>query len=53
MRKDAAAAFARSLGGEAPLPSSVITDSNGGIIAVQSGVPKVADIKKMLEELPQ
>ena len=38
-RAEAAAAFSSALGGEAPLPSSVVTDSAGHILAKQSGVP--------------
>ena len=49
IRKEAAGEFAKLLGGTAPVPSSVITDSSGRIVAVQAGVPSVAEVRKMLE----
>jgi hypothetical protein len=48
IRKDAATAFAKALGGEAPAPSSVITDSEGRVLAAQQGVPSVELVRKML-----
>ena len=49
IRKSAAAEFAKALGGDAPVPSSVITDASGRIVAAQAGVPSVAEVKKMIQ----
>lgn len=50
IRKDAAAAFAKALGTDAPLPSTVITDGSGRFLAAQPGVPTVSTLRKMLAE---
>ena len=47
-RKDALAAFAKALGEETPLPSSVITDGSGRFLVAQPGVPTVSELRKML-----
>jgi hypothetical protein len=49
-RKEAAAAFARTLGGEPAVPSTVVTDSAGRIVAAQPGLPTVSSLRKMLSE---
>jgi hypothetical protein len=49
-RKEATAAFAKALGEDPPLPSTVITDGSGRILAAQKGVPTVATLRKMLAE---
>ena len=47
IRKDAAGEFAKALDGQAPVPSTVVTDSSGRIIAAQAGVPSVVEVRKM------
>ena len=47
-RKEANAAFAKALGEDPPLPSSVITDGSGRFLAAQQGVPTVSTLRKML-----
>jgi thiol-disulfide isomerase/thioredoxin len=47
-RKEAAAAFAKALGEDPPLPSSVITDGSGRFLAAQAGVPSISEVRKML-----
>ncbi|MBI4324294.1 MAG: VCBS repeat-containing protein [Chloroflexi bacterium] len=48
-RKEATAAFAKALGEEPPLPSTVITDQSGHILAAQPGVPSISELRKWLE----
>jgi hypothetical protein len=47
-RHQAVAAFAKALGENAPLPSTVITDGAGRFLAAQPGVPTVSTLRKML-----
>lgn len=47
-RKDAAAAFTKVLGEEPPLPSTVITDGAGRVLAAEAGVPSVSTLRKLL-----
>ncbi|MBI4657659.1 MAG: VCBS repeat-containing protein [Verrucomicrobia bacterium] len=49
-RKEAAAAFAKALGEDPPLPSTVITDGSGRFLAAQTGVPSVSILRKLLAE---
>ena len=51
-RAGAAAAFAKVFGAEPPLPSSVITDSSGHVLATQPGVPGISALRKMMREDP-
>ena len=51
-RAVAAAAFAKVFGAEPPVPSSVITDGSGHILASQPGVPGVSALRKMLRRDP-
>ena len=51
-RAAAAAAFAKVFGAEPPLPSSVITDSSGHVLATQPGVPGISALRKMLRRDP-
>ena len=51
-RAGATAAFTKFFGAEPPLPSSVITDSSGHVLATQSGVPGVSALRKMLRRDP-
>ena len=51
-RAGAAAAFAKVFGAEPPLPSSVITDSSGHVLATQPGVPGISALRKMLRRDP-
>ena len=51
-RAGAAAAFAKVFGAEPPLPSSVITDSSGHVLATQPGVPSISALRKMLRRDP-
>jgi thiol-disulfide isomerase/thioredoxin len=48
-REAATAAFASALGEEPPLPSTVITDGSGRVLAAQPGVPSVSVLRRMLE----
>jgi thiol-disulfide isomerase/thioredoxin len=48
-RKEASAAFAKALGEEPSLPSTVITDGSGRFLAAQQGIPTVSTLRKMLE----
>jgi hypothetical protein len=47
-RKEAAAVFAKALGEEPPLPSTVITDGSGRFLTAQAGVPTVSTLRGML-----
>ena len=47
-RAEALAAFAKALGAEPPLPSTVITDDSGQILSAQPGVPSISALRKML-----
>jgi len=51
-RAGAAATFAKVFGAEPPLPSSVITDSSGHVLATQPGVPGISALRKMLRRDP-
>ena len=51
-RSGATAVFAKVFGAEPPLPSSVITDSSGHILATQPGFPGVSALRKMLRRDP-
>ena len=51
-RAGAAAAFTKVFGAEPPLPSSVITDSSGHVLATQPGVPGISALRKMLRRDP-
>jgi len=51
-RAGAAAAFTKVFGAEPPLPSSVITDSSGHVLATQPGVPGISTLRKMLRSDP-
>jgi hypothetical protein len=48
-RAEAIAAYAKALGEEPPLPSTVITDDSGHILSAQPGVPSISGLRKMLE----
>jgi len=48
-RAEALAAFAKALGQESPIPSTVITDDLGHIVAVETGVPSVSRVKQLLD----
>jgi hypothetical protein len=48
-RKDAATAFTKALAADPPLPSTIITDGSGRVLAAQAGVPSVSAVRKMLE----
>jgi hypothetical protein len=50
-RKEAAAAFTKALGEEPALPSTVITDGSGRVLAAQAGVPSVSELRKILGSL--
>jgi thiol-disulfide isomerase/thioredoxin len=47
-RSEATAAFSKALGQEAPLPSSVVTDSAGHVLSAQTGVPSVSALRRLL-----
>jgi len=51
-RKEVVAAYAKALGAEPALPSTVITDDSGHILSAQPGVPSLSELRKMLAELP-
>ena len=48
-RAEASAAYAKALGAEPPVPSTVITDDSGRILAAQPGVPTISELKKMAQ----
>lgn len=47
-RAEATAAFAKALGEPAPLPSTVVTNASGHILAAQPGVPSVSTLRRLL-----
>jgi hypothetical protein len=47
-RAGAAEAFAKALGEEAPLPSTVITDTSGVILFARPGVPSLSEVRKLI-----
>ena len=49
-REGALADFKAALGGEPPLPSTVITDAQGRVQAAQPGVPAVSLLRRLLHE---
>ena len=51
-RAGAAAVFAKVFGAEPPLPSSVITDGSGHVLAAQTGFPGVSALRKLLLSNP-
>ena len=51
-RAGAAAAFTKVFGAEPPLPSSVITDSSGHVLATQPGVPGISELRKIIRRVP-
>jgi len=51
-RAEAIAAFAKALGEEPPLPSTVITDESGRILSAQPGIPSISELRKMLGQVP-
>ena len=51
-RAGAAADFTKVFGAEPPLPSSVITDSSGHVLATQPGVPGISALRKIMRRVP-
>ena len=51
-RAGVSAAFAKVFGTAPPLPSSVVTDSSGHILAAQHGVPGISTLRKLLRSDP-
>jgi hypothetical protein len=49
-RAEFLAAYAKALGEEPPLPSTVVTDDAGHILTAQPGVPSISELRKMLAE---
>jgi hypothetical protein len=47
-RAEAIAAYAKALGEEPPLPSTVVTDDAGHILIAQPGVPSISELRQML-----
>jgi len=47
-RAEVLAAYTKTLGGEPPLPSTVITDESGHILSAQPGVPSISALRKLL-----
>ncbi|MBM3878214.1 MAG: CRTAC1 family protein [Verrucomicrobia bacterium] len=47
-RAEAAAAYARLLGPDPPLPSTVVTDDSGHILTAHVGVPNLSTLRKLL-----
>jgi len=50
-RPQVVAEIAQALGENPPLPSSVVTDSHGRILAANPGVPSVSDLRRWLHSL--
>lgn len=51
-RAEAATAFARTLGPSIPMPSAVITDESGRLLAAQHGLPNLSTLRRLLPERP-
>ena len=51
-RAGAAAAFTKVFGAAPPLPSSVITDSSGHVLATQPSVPGISALRKIMRRVP-
>ena len=51
-RAGAAAAFTKVFGAAPPLPSSVITDSSGHVLATQPSVPGISALRKIMRQVP-
>ncbi len=47
-RAEAIAAYAKALGEEPPLPSTVVTDDLGHILTAQPGVPSISELRKLI-----
>ncbi len=44
--------FDRIYGSESPVPFTVVTDQEGGIVGVQAGMPGASALRNLLEKLP-
>ena len=51
-RVEVVAAYAKALGQDPPLPSTVITDDSGRILAAQPGLPTISALRRVLGEHP-
>ena len=51
-RVHASAAFAKALGQEPAMPSTVVTDDSGLILSAQPGIPSLSELRKMLHQDP-
>jgi hypothetical protein len=51
-RPEALAAFAKALGQDASLPSTVATDEAGRVLLAQPGIPTISAIRRALPDLP-
>ena len=51
-RVHASAAFAKALGQEPAMPSTVVTDDSGLILSAQPGIPSLSELRKMLRQDP-
>jgi cytochrome oxidase Cu insertion factor (SCO1/SenC/PrrC family) len=40
--------FAKVFGGPPPMPSSVVTDGEGHILGIQTGLPRISTLRKIL-----
>lgn len=52
-RVGVASIFSKVFGAEAPVPSSVVTDSGGNILGIQNSVPGISVLRKHLTTLEQ
>jgi hypothetical protein len=48
-RAEAATAFAALSGRAVASPTTVVTDDNGGVVAIEAGVPSVSSVRRWLE----
>ncbi len=51
-RAEVVAAYAKALGQDPPLPSTVITDDSGHILAADPGLPSISTLRKALSDQP-
>jgi hypothetical protein len=51
-RAEAVAAYAKALGQDPPLPSTVITDDSGHLLSAQPGVPSLSELRRLLDPVP-
>jgi hypothetical protein len=51
-RVEALAAYAKAVGQDPPLPSTVVTDAAGHVLLAQPGVPSLSALRRVLTDRP-